>query len=257
MARLFDDASLEYIRGSSAPVTAVPISMSCWFYSDDVTNNQTMIFLGDASQPDRFFLLRLAAAGASVQAVARGDSPAQSASSTTGYTVNTSHHAAARFVTNSSRFAYIDGGSEGPNTTAETPSAIDRVSIGVSDDSTIGAYMSGRIAEAAIWNVDIGAAGVASLAAGMSPLMVRPDGLVFYMPLIRDEDIDIVGGTTMTPFNTPSVAEHPRMIYPSTAYVPTIVAGVAPSGRIMSSLANAGGLAGMGGIAGQGGGLAG
>lgn len=35
------------------------------------------------------------------------------------------------------------------------------------------------------------------------------------------------------------------------------VAAAAPSGRIMSSLAAAGGLAGAGGIAGQGGGLAG
>ena len=65
----------------------------------------------------------------------------------------------------------------------------------------------------------------------------------------------MVGQIDATLVNSPTEGEHVRVFYPALPFITTLPAAV--SGRIMSSLANSGGLAGMGGIAGVGGGLAG
>jgi hypothetical protein len=45
--------------------------------------------------------------------------------------------------------------------------------------------------------------------------------------LIRDEDEDIVGGLSLTAYNTPSVAAHPPILYPilQSIAVPATAAG--------------------------------
>ena len=47
MARLFDDAAPQYISASSAVLSGVPITMACWFNSDDAAAVQTLISLTD------------------------------------------------------------------------------------------------------------------------------------------------------------------------------------------------------------------
>lgn len=74
--------------------------------------------------------------------------------------------------------------------------------------------MSGLIAEAAIWNAALTDAEVAVLAAGYSPLLVRSQSLVFYIPLVR-EILDVVGGVTITNNNGSTVGDHCRIILPT------------------------------------------
>ena len=74
--------------------------------------------------------------------------------------------------------------------------------------------MSGDIAEAAIWNIALDDADVALLAKAFDPRMVRPEGLVFYAPLIGrySPEIDRRGGLGLTV--TGAVASvHPRMFH--------------------------------------------
>jgi hypothetical protein len=73
-------------------------------------------------------------------------------------------------------------------------------------------YALAQIAEVGIWNADLTAAEIASLAKGMTPNKVRPQSLVFYAPLVRDLT-DQKGGLTITNNNAATVANHPR-IYP-------------------------------------------
>lgn len=47
-----------------------------------------------------------------------------------------------------------------------------------------GTQMDGRIAEVAVWTGDIGAAGYAQLARGISPLQVVRQNLIFYLPML-------------------------------------------------------------------------
>lgn len=75
----------------------------------------------------------------------------------------------------------------------------------------------GYIGEVAVWAGDIGAAGFASLAKGFSPLLIRPELLVFYMPLIRGTtERDLISGRTGTILGTIGTTAHPRVFYPAT-----------------------------------------
>ena len=50
-------------------------------------------------------------------------------------------------------------------------------------EGTAAAHLDGRMAHIGIWNVVLSAAEVAALAAGVSPLRIRPSALVAYWPL--------------------------------------------------------------------------
>jgi Concanavalin A-like lectin/glucanases superfamily len=89
------------------------------------------------------------------------------------------HHACAVFTSASSRAAFIDGGNKATNSTSITPSGIVQTGIGA---SIIGSA-NGSLSDVAVWNVALTDAEVAALARGMSPLFVRPSGLIAYWPL--------------------------------------------------------------------------
>lgn len=135
-----------------------------------------------------------------------------SAITTNTITANTWSHAAAVFLSRSSRTAYLDGISSITNTTlVGAPSSLNYVSIGSAFAG--GAWQShfdGQIAEVGIWNSDLTAAEIASLAKGMTCDKIRPESLVFYAPLVRDL-IDAKGGLTITNNNSATVANHPRV----------------------------------------------
>jgi len=152
-----------------------------------------------------------------------GQPAATNAFSSTNYTLNTWHHAAGIFLSVSERHAYIDGGSKGSDATVVGAMANhDITAIGSARDSTPGAYTSGHIAEAAIWdltNWGVNDAGrevafekaIASMAKGFTPAHF-PLGLKAYWPLIRGLN-DRVGGYNLTANGT-TISAHPRIIQP-------------------------------------------
>jgi len=109
----------------------------------------------------------------------------------------------------------MDGGNKGTNGSSRTPVGINTTWLGRFIDSSPQRW-SGRIAEAAIWNVALSDAEVASLAKGYSPLFIQPTALVAYWPLIghATTEIDSVGGFGLTVTGATKAA-HPRIIYPS------------------------------------------
>jgi hypothetical protein len=226
MARLFDDASTQYLSQASPVLTGTPLTMACWFNSDDAAIAQLLLGLTPAAGNGNGFYLNLngAAAGDPVQARTNGNL----ASSTSGYSINTWHHACGVWASATDRRAFIDGGSKGTNATNATPGAITKTHIGRRENN-LDMHMSGRIAEAAIWNIDLADGDVATLAKGYSPLVIRPANLVAYWPLMgrTSPEIDWVGKFDMTLNNGPTQAAHPRIIYPSQSIlgVPT---GAAP-----------------------------
>ena len=78
---------------------------------------------------------------------------------------------------------------------------------GVAGESNRG--MEGYWAETAVWSVALTDAEVASYQAGYSPLLVRPEGLVFYEPSFRDLKADQIGGKTMAEPGTVVAFPHP------------------------------------------------
>ncbi len=87
---------------------------------------------------------------------------------------------------------------------------MDEYLVGARRSTTIALHYTGRIADAAIWNVALTADEIASLADGMTCDKVRPQSLVFYAPLIRTLQ-DLKSGLTITNNNTATVADHPRV----------------------------------------------
>jgi hypothetical protein len=73
----------------------------------------------------------------------------------------------------------------------------------------------GRVSEVAIWAGDIGAAGFAMLGKRVSPLLVRPNLLVGYWPLLGNAspEVDLVSGKNGTITGTVAKADHPRITY--------------------------------------------
>lgn len=219
MARFFDNTSLEALEVNTAAITAVPLSMAAWGRTSNVARNGALLSLVDSASGIFMFGLRVNAG--SVGAFTFGV-PAGFVESTTGSPVNnTWFHAGGVIASATSRFAYFNSSIGTENTQNATPSGINTTSIGRLGDLTPSSYMLGDIAEAAIWNKILEPAEFAALAAGFSPLMIRPSALVFYMPLIRDNDIDLIGGLSLSEIGTPEISDHPQIIYPSPPHIIT------------------------------------
>jgi len=229
MARDFIRADSEYLINESAVLTSTPLTMACFFNPDAITDDYGLIGIGDASATDTWFLLaaRGSVAGEPISAFTRQTGGNAIADTTTGFSAGTWQHAAAVFTSASDRAAFLNGGGKGTNTSTETPTLLDRTTIGCIPRSALDQNMDGLIAEAGIWNVALTDGEIALLAAGVSPLLVRSQNLVTYVPLVRDNDEDLIGGLTFTPGATPTVAPHPRIIYPPAQILPfpTVVVG--------------------------------
>ena len=203
----------QYLNTASLPVSAVPLTLACWFRANDVTSTRTLLELSTSSGANGF---RLLIAGAIAGDPVYADyliSTGTNAQTSSGYTANTWNHAAATFPNNTTVTACLNGGSSATSTGAALNPGPTRINVGARFSSSApGLYMDGLIAEVGIWNAALTAAEIASLAKGMTCDKIRPQSLVFYAPLVRDL-IDQKGGLTITNNNAATVANHPR-IYP-------------------------------------------
>jgi len=208
MARYFTRASNEYLINSSAVVSAEPLTMACWFYSVSATDAQTLMSINEEAINRGWVLFAQGAvAGDPVRLFAWGDTSSQGIDTSSGYSVNTWHHACGVCTANDDRKVYIDGGNSSTGNTNIGDFTAENTTIGAryTNGPSVLLPMDGRVAEAAIWNVAMSDDEVAALAAGASPLTIRTQNLVAYWPLWRDEDQDYVGGYNMTAINTPSI----------------------------------------------------
>jgi len=198
---------------SSTPVTAAPLSLACWFNTDDAVNDGCLVSVSDSATDVNSFELDLAGIGeTAVSAQIRATTPDR-ALSTADFTTGTWYHACAVFASPTSRASYLDGGGKGTNATNLTPLSIDRLGLAARSGLSSLLSFNGRLAEVGIWNVALTDDEVAALARGFSPLCIQPQALVFYAPLVREVQ-DVRGGRTLTPTGSPTVAGHCRIIYP-------------------------------------------
>ncbi len=203
MAYDFSGSSQD-ISFASTPATAAPLSMAFWGDMDAATNNENAMSLSDAAS-NNFFAIRFNSRRIEARTSANGN--VSNALSPTQFSLNTWFHGAAVFESATLRTAYLNGGNPGTNTTSRTPTGIDRGNIG---SRTGGNYINGRMAEVAMWSAALTAEEIAILAKGFSPYLIRPQSLVFYVPLIRDLS-DLAQGRALTNNNGATVADHPRI----------------------------------------------
>lgn len=230
MAREFDDASSQYLSGST-PVTAAPITVACWAKTDDTTGLDVAVSITDTGGDTNYWFLgfRGDVAGDPIRWQVRAGGSAQ-ADTTSGYTADTWHHLCGVEASSGDRRVYIDGGSKGTNNTGLTPTGIDTIAVAALVRTSAGSYLDGGVAELGVWNVALTDTEVALLAKGYAPPLVRPQSLVYYLPCVRDADEDIVGGISMSATAGPTVSAHPRVIYPVAPQVVPTAAAAAPAG---------------------------
>lgn len=232
MARLFDDAQSEYLRVAGFAISE-PFTLAAWMNCDDIgTWHQTIISVGDTDGTDHHTVALWESDNGGLCLRALSFDGSVHSAETTGITQGARHHVCGVFPASNSRSIYRDGANKVTDNTAAAVAGCDRQAIGVTADSTPSMYMSGAVAEAAIWDVALTDAEVAILAKGYSPLFVRPQNLVAYWSLIRDEDQDRVGGHDMTAYNTPSIAAHPSIIYPAPPYTAYVSAAAPPAAAL-------------------------
>jgi hypothetical protein len=135
------------------------------------------------------------------------------ASATTTIKAGEWYHAAGVLTSSSSRSAFLNGGGKATETSTRVPSGMNRSSIGVQDQATASTPFNGAIAEVAFWNVALTDQEIAVLATGMPASAVRPQSLVFYLPLVR-ELIDVMGNAPFAKVGAPAAAEHCRIYGP-------------------------------------------
>jgi hypothetical protein len=231
MARTFDAASNEYLYNDSfTGISGVPFSMACWLYFTDATNDRPGIWIGDKDVINHRSQLQFQDSGA-VFNFQYETASGTSESSGGSMSVNTWYHLAGVAASVSSRIGYLDGAAQTEDTNNWGDlTAVDRVAIGAEAGSTPVEYMDGHVAEAAVWDVALSQADITTLAAGYSPLFVKPQNLVFYLPMVRDEDLDWIANLSMTAAATPTVSDHPpKIIYPlfsTTLTIPSALAAL-------------------------------
>ena len=215
MARKFY-ASTDYLKSSSTPVTAAPLTLSAWFKPSVAALGKTLISLSDTATWQNYFRLVYDEVEGDFDAEARAVTV--TASTRSGATTEGAwNHGAGVYASTTSRIAYVNATAATENTASAAPAGLDAIGIGYlvrSPGGTDTQYFDGDLAEVAIWSAALSVDEVAALADGWSPLLVRPASLECYWPLIghTSPEIDVVGGYAATVIGATKSA-HPRILY--------------------------------------------
>jgi hypothetical protein len=232
MAR-FCNAGGDRLTADSSPVSSYPITLAIWAYLTTVDLTQNLFSLGVTGGNESFHLRANSINTISARVVDSAGT-GTAAASAGDVAANTWFHAAGVFVSDTSRSVYLNGSDVDTSTGSRTvvPSNFNRIGVAIGFDSAgVTAAGRGHFAEAAVWAVALTADEINQLAAGYSPLLVRPQSLRFYAPLFgrggaSANEQDWAGGLTLTQNSSPTVVDHPRIIYPSSRQirVPSAVA---------------------------------
>lgn len=213
MSTVLDATVPDYYKTTVPVPPSQPFSFACWFYPTDLSADMQLMSIGDASTTTQFH--RLLHTGTDLLT---WQSKSSATATRFGSTVkiNKWQHVVGTFMGASAGAVsqmYYNGVDEGINGTAKDPTGLDTIGIGVLAISGFAARYTGRLAECAVYNDELDGDDAAALAAGYSPLLVRRDNLYVYRSFIR-EGYDLINGRVWTEVGTPSVGDHPRIIYP-------------------------------------------
>lgn len=203
------DGTNDFIEAAAIPSIDVPVTMACWFNSDTNTAQKIIMALAAASisagetlSPG--FSLRLTSGTANIQAVISSGTGTNSSQSGTTFAVGVWNHATGKFASATSRTVYLNGIS-GPESTPNRSlgAVLDNLLIGKGSG---GVYLpsipfNGRLAEVAVWNAALNDDEITSLSKGIKPIYVRPQSLLYYIPLVREikDEVSAVGLTFLSP----------------------------------------------------------
>lgn len=201
----------QYLRRSSISLIGEPLTISAWIKLDNITALHP-IFAHDDGTADSFLLeARGTIASDPIAAMTHhlGGSW-EVADTVTGYTAGIWIHVAAVFTSAILHAAYINGGSKGTDTGAESPTWVGATGyFVVGSYGALSTFAAGKIAEIAVWDAALSEAQLAQLAGGATPTTIQSGDLQAYWPLL-DDAVDVVGSYDLTAYNSPIYSsDHP------------------------------------------------
>lgn len=150
------NGSTQYLvsAAGTAPVTAVPLSLSCWFNATSDSAAQSLLSIGGSAAAADSFDIRLRGNIAldPLGAFTRDSVDFSVANTTTGYTINTWMLATGVYRLATARAAFINGGSKGTESTSRIPAGLNRIGIGALVTSTPTTFFAGYVADCRIYN---------------------------------------------------------------------------------------------------------
>ena len=171
----FDGVS-DFISANAAVVTDAPLTLLARFSPDSVAALNVLSHVGDSGDNYRSALWhRGDQTGDYIHAITTAPAPTVQGVSTVGATIGGSWYtAAAVFASDSSRAAFLDGGSKGTDTTTKDLGAgsVNVFRIGCNNHNGLGngLFYDGKIADASIWSRALTDTEVAQWDAGPEPL---------------------------------------------------------------------------------------
>lgn len=138
---------------------------------------------------------------------------ASNATTTTSISDQNWHSVVGEITAANARQVWLDNGGNGSNATSRTPGTLTKTTVGAFDNGgTLGGNVAHELADVAVWSGTLTADERAALANGVSPLLIRPDILEIYLPLMRGGDDYMGAAFTVT---NATVADHPRVYMPA------------------------------------------
>jgi hypothetical protein len=205
--------------------------MACWIYPTTTTTGHYMAMsIANSNNYYDQYYLRFSpdypSAGNNGFVFLQRNIAGQDIECKTGVSVNAWNHVAGTIDSSGDMKAYLNASASTGQTGTYSPGSLNQTGIGalVRNTGYDQCYFTGYIAEGAIWETDLTADEIGALHHGVCPLLVRPDKLKAYWPLIRQgpsvDNPDLVGGFDLTDYNSPGDTAHCRIIRPAPRLVP-------------------------------------
>jgi hypothetical protein len=216
VARGFSRPSSQYLENTAPVVSAAPFSVAAWVRPLDAVRSP-ILSISRTTTFDRFTIDVLSTGEIrTVTTDAGGDAFATTTATTS---LNNWHHAAGVWASTSDRRVFLNGSNKGTSAGAKSPTGLNVTNVGVTRaNNTFFTYATADIAELAVWNIALSDEEVALLAKGISPLLVHPESLVAYWPLIGRISPEISIGNNdrfeLTVVNGATASPHPPIRYP-------------------------------------------
>jgi len=154
----FDDANTEALEVDPWTHLNEPLMLSAWCKSDDMSINQPVVSLGAELTTSPYHAIAVMGAVANDPAYAETNAASFTFSTKVSVaTVDTWHLIHGVFATDAARLVVIDDQDGNTDTTSLTVSGLDRLTVGITADSTPQGYFSGDIDEVRVMDENPGA----------------------------------------------------------------------------------------------------
>lgn len=203
-------------HAKTGQIAAGPLTLFCVFNPDAIGANEGLLSLGTASGTNYAYLV-LRTDG-TVQMTARGNVVGDTALARSSNSISAGSWSRACGTTNAdaSNVSITLNGTttdDSDATPATAPSGMNELRLGNAPADAFNQDFDGGLGEAAAWDVELTQAEREALTSGkLSPLFIRPQNLVHYVPLKRSI-YDTRDAGAFSGVGTTTVVDHPQVIH--------------------------------------------